>query len=343
MSLRIVFDEARLQAEAFIEENLFVHTRTLEESVASVDEECLGIRQIISGDEFAILTDNIAPIIQYLEDVKIKIAELEETEKQFTRYAKLFDAPAIDWSSFNEMANFVSLRYETWTLLDNFIRNREQWFTCPLNELDTRAMEDQVNAMVRQAVAINRQVQEKGCEEEVTPHLLLELQAIRNSMQVIHDCGNKHMTPAHWNIVLKAATGSDNRFHEGLNLQTLQEYNIMDHKDILAEQSGYATGEWKIVNDLEKIKQTWNGLSFETIPYKNREGVFILTQLEDVIQQLDDHQIELQTIMASRFVAPVRERVEEWIRNLRLVDDVIDEWITLQKKLDVFGVYIFLG
>ncbi|KAF8278750.1 Inner arm dynein 5-1 [Trypanosoma cruzi] len=332
MSLRIVFDEARLQAEAFIEENLFVHTRTLEESVASVDEECLGIRQIISGDEFAILTDNITPIIQYLEDVKIKIAELEETEKQFTRYAKLFDAPAIDWSSFNEMANFVSLRYETWTLLDNFIRNREQWFTCSLNELDTHAMEDQVNAMVRQAVAINRQVQEKGCEEEVTPHLLLELQAIRNSMQVIHDCGNKHMTPAHWNIVLKAATGSDNRFHEGLNLQTLQEYNIMDHKDILAEQSGYATGEWKIVNDLEKIKQTWHDLSFETIPYKNREGVFILTQLEDVIQQLDDHQIELQTIMASRFVAPVRERVEEWIRNLRLVDDVIDEWITLQKN-----------
>ncbi|RNF27392.1 putative dynein heavy chain [Trypanosoma conorhini] len=332
MSLRIVFDDARLQAEAFIEENLPMHTQTLEETVASVEDECIGIKQIISGDEFVVLTDNIEPIIQYLDDIKVKLAEIEESERQLTRYAKLFDASAIDWSSLYEMANLLAVRYETWTLFDKFLRSREQWFMCSLKELDTRAMEDQVNAMVRQSVALSRQIQEKEYEDEVTPHLLLELQALRGSMQVIHDCGNKHMTPAHWNIVLKAATGADNRYHEGLNLQTLQEYNIMDHKDILAEQSGFATGEWRIVNDLDKIKAAWDVLPFETIPYKNREGVFILAQLEDVIQQLDDHQLELQTIMASRFVAPVRERVEEWIRNLRLVGDVIEEWVTLQKN-----------
>ncbi|ESL05658.1 dynein heavy chain [Trypanosoma rangeli SC58] len=332
MSLRIAFDDARLQAEAFIEENLPFHTQTLEVTVASVEDECLGIKQIISGDEFVVLTDNIEPIIQYLKDIKVKLDKLEESERQLTNYAKLFDASAIDWSCLYEMANLLTIRYDTWTLFDNFLTNREQWFTCPLKELDTRVIEDQVNAMVRQSVALNRQILEKEYEDEVTPHLLLELQALRGSMQVIHDCGNKHMTPAHWNIVLKEATGADNRYHEGLNLQTLQEYNIVDHKDILAEQSGFATGEWKIVNDLDKIKAVWDAIPFETMPYKNREKAFILAQLEDVIQQLDDHQIELQTIMASRFVAPVRERVEEWIRNLRLVDDVIEEWITLQKN-----------
>ncbi|RNF08530.1 dynein, axonemal, heavy polypeptide 1 [Trypanosoma rangeli] len=332
MSLRIAFDDARLQAEAFIEENLPFHTQTLEVTVASVEDECIGIKQIISGDEFVVLTDNIEPIIQYLKDIKLKLDKLEESERQLTHYAKLFDTSAIDWSCLYEMVNLLNIRYETWTLFDNFLSSREQWFTCPLKELDTHAIEDQVNAMVRQSVALNRQILEKEYEDEVTPHLLLELQALRGSIQVIHDCGNKHMTPAHWNIVLKEATGIDNRYHEGLNLQTLQEYNILDHKDILAEQSGFATGEWKIVNDLDKIKAVWDVIPFETMPYKNRERAFILAQLEDVIQQLDDHQIELQTIMASRFVAPVRERVEDWIRNLRHVDDVIEEWITLQKN-----------
>lgn len=50
-------------------------------------------------------------------------------------------------------------------------------------------------------------------------------------------------------------------------------------------------------------------MAFTTKPYKNRDSVFILDELDDINQQLDDHQIELQTIMASRFVAPVRERV----------------------------------
>ncbi|KEG09899.1 dynein heavy chain [Trypanosoma grayi] len=332
VSLRILFDEARLQAEAFIEENLSFHVQTLEESVSNVEDECLGIKQILSGDEFIALTEDVEPIIQYLDDIKVKLTEIQASETQLTRYAKLFDVPPIDWTCLTTMANLLFVRHETWTLLDTFVKNKEIWFTCSLKELDTHAMEDQVNLLIRQSGALNRQIQEKEYGDEVLAHLLTELQLIRGIMPVVHDCGNKHMTPTHWNVVLKAATGTDNRYHEGLNLQSLQECNIFEHKEILSEQSGFATGEWKIVNDLDKVKSLWDTTSFETKPYKNRDGVFILDQLEDVIQQLDDNQVELQTIMASRSVAPVRERVEEWIRNLRLVSDVIDEWITLQKN-----------
>ncbi|ORC87581.1 dynein heavy chain [Trypanosoma theileri] len=332
VSLRILFDEARLHAEEFIEENMPTHIQTLQETVSNVEDECLGLKQILSGDEFIALTDNIKPIIEYLDDIKVKLGDVEESERQLTQYAKLFDIPAIDWSCLSTMTHLLNVRYDTWTLLDKFVNCKDEWFTSSVKELDTRTMEDQINLMIRQSGALNRLIQEKDYEDEVVPHLLMELQALRTIMPVVHDCGNKHMTSTHWNIVLKAATGAENRYHEGINLQTLHDFNILEFKDILAEQSGFATGEWKIVNDLDKIKNTWNAISFETKPYKNRDGVFILDQLEDVIQQLDDHQIELQTIMASRFVAPVRERVEEWIRNLRLLGDVIDEWITLQKS-----------
>ncbi|KAH8612560.1 putative Dynein heavy chain N terminal region 2 domain1 [Trypanosoma vivax] len=332
VSLQILFDEARLHAEAFIEENLPFHTRTLEENIGNVVDECVALKQLLSGEEFVNLTDQVEPIIQYLNELNAKLVEIQASETQLTRYAKLFDVPPIDWSALKMMASLLHVRHEAWTLLDTFVKDRDTWFNCTLKELDPSAMEDKINKLMRQTGALNRQIQEKGYEDEVCPHLLLELQALRSMMPVIHDCGNKHMTATHWNVVLKAATGADNRYHEGLNLQTLQEFNIFDHKEILAEHSGFATGEWKIINDLDKIKNTWNNISFTAKPYKNREGVYILDQLEDVIQQLDDNQVELQTTMASRFVAPVRDRVEEWIHNLRHVGNVIDEWVNLQKN-----------
>ncbi|SCU71914.1 Cytoplasmic dynein 2 heavy chain (DYNC2H1), putative [Trypanosoma equiperdum] len=332
MSLQILFDEARLHAEAFIEENLPFHTQTLEDSVCNVEDECVTIKQILTNSEFVVLTENVEPIIQYLAELNTKLSEIQASETQLTKYAKLFDRPPIDWSTLKEMRSLVFVRREAWTLLDTFMKQREMWFNSPVRELDTAAMEDEVNQLIRRTGALNRQVQEKEYEDEVGQHLLTELQELRAIMPVIHDCGNKHMTDSHWNIVLREATGSDNRYHEGLSLRNLQDLNILEYKEVLSEQVGLATGEWKISNDLDKIKQTWNGISFTTKPYRNRDGVFILDALEDVIQQLDDNQVELQTIMASRFAAPVRDRVEEWIRNLRHVGNVMEEWTNLQKN-----------
>ncbi|KAL7709827.1 dynein heavy chain cytosolic putative [Lotmaria passim] len=331
-SLQSVYDSARMQAEEFIEANMPTHVDTLQAEVASVEEECVGLNEILLGEEFGALTDNTEPLLQYLTDVNAKLTEIEAREEQLSRYAKLFNQRSFDWSCVSDVKTLFQAREEAWNLLETFNKKAELWFETPVKELNTVEMEEQVNLLARRAGAVNRTMLERGYEDEVAPHLLEELQSIRANMTVIHDCGNKHMTQDHWNVVLKQITGNAYSYHDDLNLNALEEWDIYAYKDALAEQSGLATGEWKISNDLKAVKQVWDSLDFVTKPYKNREGVFILDQLEDVIQQLDDHQIELQTTMASRFVAPVRDKVEKWISDLRLIGDVIDEWIALQKN-----------
>ncbi|KPA86847.1 putative dynein heavy chain [Leptomonas pyrrhocoris] len=331
-SLRSVFDSARLQAGEFIEENMPTHVDTLQAEVASVEEECAGLNEMLLGEEFAALSDNTEPLLQYLIDINAKLTEIEAREEQLSRYAKLFSQHSFDWSFISDVKALFQAREEVWNLLTTFNKKTEYWFETPVKELDTLEMEEQVNLLVRRAGVVNRTMLERNYEDEVAPHLIEELRSIRVNMGVIHDCGNKHMTQEHWNAVLKQITGNAYSYHDDLNLNALEEWNIFAYKEALSEQSGLATGEWKISNDLDAVKQIWDALGFTTKPYKNREGVFILDQLEDVIQQLDDHQIELQTTMASRFVAPVRDKVEKWIHDLRLVGDVIDEWITLQKN-----------
>ncbi|KAG5501858.1 hypothetical protein JKF63_04128 [Porcisia hertigi] len=331
-SLRTLFDDARIRAEEFIEENMPTHVDTLQSEVANVEEECSGLNEILLGEEFAVLADNTEPLLQYLADINAKLAEVESSEQQLNRFAQLFDLPPFDWSIVSDVKTLYQAREETWSILDSFNKKSEYWFETPVKELDTLEMEEQVNLMIRRAGVVNRTMLEHNYEDEVAPHLLEELQSIRTNMSVIHDCGNKHMTAEHWSIILKQVTGTAYSYHDDLNLHSLEEWDIFSFKEVLSEQSGLATGEWKISNDLDVIRERWETLNFTTKPYKGRDGLFILGDLEEIIQQLDDHQIELQTTMASRFVAPVRGKVEKWIRDLRIVGKVIEEWITLQKN-----------
>jgi dynein heavy chain len=48
--------------------------------------------------------------------------------------------------------------------------------------------------------------------------------------------------------------------------------------------------------------------------------------------QLEDHQVMLQTMMASRYITGVREQVESWDKRLALLSETLDEWINCQKQ-----------
>ena len=48
--------------------------------------------------------------------------------------------------------------------------------------------------------------------------------------------------------------------------------------------------------------------------------------------QLEDSQVALQTILASRFVGGIRTEVEEWEKKLSLLSEMMDEWLACQRS-----------
>eukprot|EP00796_Vickermania_ingenoplastis_P012918 gene12918-8775_t len=287
VSLHVIFDEARLHADEFIEENMAAHIETLQSEVANVEEECAGVQQILSGEDFSAISDNTEGMLECLADIKGRIDAIKSGEEELTRFGRLFDVPPFDWTIVSDVTSLYNARQDMWSLLDMFNKKIEYWFDCPVKVLNTQEMEEEVNLMIRRAGNGNRVMAEKSYEDELAQHLSTNSKLLGSTY--------------HWNIVLKAMTGAAYSYHDGLSLRTLQERNVFHFKEVLAEQSGLATGEWKITNDLDLIKQVWDGINFGTKSYKNLDGVYILDSLDEIIQQLDDHQIELQTIMASRF------------------------------------------
>ena len=103
------------------------------------------------------------------------------------------------------------------------------------------------------------------------------------------------------------------------------------HKESIEEISGVASGEYALELQLAKIQQGWKEAAFGVKSYRESKDVFILGGLDDVFAQLDDNQALLQTMLASRFVAGIRQQVEIWDKKLARVSETLDEWLAVQR------------
>lgn len=83
---------------------------------------------------------------------------------------------------------------------------------------------------------------------------------------------------------------------------------------------------------LKKIQHTWDSEEFEVSNYKDRRDVFILTEVDEVIMQLDDSMVSINTILGSQYVGAIREAVEEWRSKLLLLQETLEEWLQCQKS-----------
>lgn len=63
--------------------------------------------------------------------------------------------------------------------------------------------------------------------------------------------------------------------------------------------------------------------------------------MDDILQILDDHSMNLQSMSASPFIGPFMGAVQKWEKCLTLVFEIVDEWLAAQRKwLYLEGIFI---
>ena len=78
----------------------------------------------------------------------------------------------------------------------------------------------------------------------------------------------------------------------------------------------------------------------DIIPYKT--GYFRLRSVEDLFTLLEDNQVLLSSMKASRFVKPFESQVDKWERMLSLIMETIEGILAVQKQW-MYLENIFVG
>ena len=66
-----------------------------------------------------------------------------------------------------------------------------------------------------------------------------------------------------------------------------------------------ATGEAKLQKDLANLELAWKELNLVTMPYKDKEGVFVLGGIDELYAFLDENLANINMIRGNQYKAVV--------------------------------------
>ena len=80
------------------------------------------------------------------------------------------------------------------------------------------------------------------------------------------------------------------------------------------------------------MEDSWKSTEFPVIPFRDSKDVFILGGVDDIQVLLDDSQVNMATIAGSRYVGPIKARVDDMQRQLNLFSETLEEWTNCQRS-----------
>ena len=168
----------------------------------------------------------------------------------------------------------------------------------------------------------------------MVPVLKEKVEKQKDRMSMITNLRNEAFKPRHWTLIEECLGQKlpEEGDEQVLTMKLLEEWEAFNHTEEIEEISGQASGEAALEVMLKKVENAWKTTEFVVLPHRDTKDVFILGGTDEIQVQLDDSRVAMATIMSSRYVGPIKERVDEWSKNLNLMNDCLEEWLNCQRN-----------
>lgn len=285
---------------------------------------------------------NVESLIQAVTLPNTALDELKKLKKRFNdlreralTYIKYKQVLLQDPPEINEIKEFDTkwdLRHMLWDRRNTWDQDYKHWRYDNFKEqVDALEVEVKVKEYLRDCVQLKQKLA-KEQKDEVLEKLTADVQGMNAMIDLILSLGNRALLPRHWKKIFSY-------FPEGQAWSSTKSYSLNDYlsydaleiKEKIAEVSAIASGEKGIHDQLIEIQNLWKETYFIVANYRDLKDRYILGSIEEITMQLEDHQVSIQTMLGSKYVADIRPEVEEWEKKLSYISDVIDEWLSCQR------------
>merc|ERR1711871_127875 len=152
-------------------------------------------------------------------------------------------------------------------------------------------------------------------------------------LPMINDLHSPAMRDRHWKGLAKICKVKSIEPHDPkFTFEDTVKLKLHEHGDDCEDIIDTAAKELKIEKKLTDIEKLWRVLELDYIPHNDSE-LCLIKPSEDVIEGLEGHQLELQTMIGmGKFVEFFKDRVLMWQSNLGTVEDVLKVWTNVSRN-----------
>ena len=302
-----------------------------------VDSEILGLADIVeevakraadpmTEDE----NEDMDKVIAYVTTLMTEIEVIKNREKDLMAFQEGFQmSEANPIPAIADTYRDISDKLKLWTSLKEWQIITADWKETTFADLDAPLLEAEVARYDKIVKQVDRSL--KG--SPVVPTLRSLVEAFRLTVPVITCLKNPDLKDHHWKQLDDIVGQELSKDPASWTLGVLIDLNAMVLRDEISAVSYQATQEQQLNEMLNGVIQTWVGVEFAVNPHKDQKDAYVLGQIDDVVEQMDESMVVISTIATNRYCSGVlRQRVDRWETDMRYMQECLDKWLELQRK-----------
>uniref|UniRef100_UPI00398F6457 dynein axonemal heavy chain 6 isoform X2 n=1 Tax=Pristiophorus japonicus TaxID=55135 RepID=UPI00398F6457 len=323
-SVRTVIDRAVNERDS----NITKLCRCMDKDIDVLNEEVRAVRMQEQDPQLLDINSDRLKVKTTLEDMQTVMDELQKLAFEYKSYQKNFKVEISKFDLLEEVHADLKLKQLLWNSLNEWDLRMDEWLQLKFETIDA---EDLTSEVTKYSKFVNQL--EKGLPPNtVVAKLKDNVDAMRQKLPVITNLRNPCLKHRHWELMEHTIGAKLIDAHEPVTLARLIERNIFEHAEEIQNVSGQASGEAALETILKKVEDGWKLTEFTVLAHRDAKDIFILGGTDEIQALLDDSIINVATIASSRYVGPIKGRVDEWHKLLSLFGDTLDQWLTCQRN-----------
>ncbi|KAL2078484.1 hypothetical protein ACEWY4_026169 [Coilia grayii] len=260
-----------------------------------------------------------------LDKIQESIVSFETEMEALSRSASLFEVNVPDYKQLKACRKDIVLLKELWDMVLLVKGNMDDWKTTLWKDINVDDMDMETKKYAKDIKGLDKEMRAwdafSGLDSMVKNML--------TSLRAVGDLQNPAIRDRHW-LQLMMATKVKFEMSEETTLEDLLQLNLHEFEDEVRGIVDKAVKESGMEKMLRELDKTWSVMVFEHEPH-SRTGTMLLKPNEELVETLEDNQVQLQTLMTSKYIAHFLEEVSSWQQKLSTADSVISIWFQVQR------------
>ncbi|PNJ55825.1 DNAH11 isoform 1 [Pongo abelii] len=260
-----------------------------------------------------------------LDKANEELEALEEEMLQMQESTRLFEVALPEYKQMKQCRKEIKLLKGLWDVIIYVRRSIDNWTETQWRQINVEQMDVELRRFAKEIWSLNKEVRVwdaytglEGTVKDMTA-----------SLRAITELQSPALRDRHWHQLMKAI-GVKFLINEATTLAdllALQLHRVEDDVRRIVDKAVKELGTEKVITE---ISQTWATVKF-SYEVHYRTGIPLLKFDEQLFETLEHNQVQLQTLLQSKYVEYFIEQVLSWQNKLNIADLVIFTWMEVQR------------
>uniref|UniRef100_A0A182IR22 AAA+ ATPase domain-containing protein n=1 Tax=Anopheles atroparvus TaxID=41427 RepID=A0A182IR22_ANOAO len=277
--------------------------------------------------------------VELMETYGKEIDLMDRQRIELENAEKLFDIPLTDYDDFLQCKHEYEEIQVVYKLYLQQKIAREKWSHTLWANLNPQALLEGIDNFMKEFRLLPRNIRQAA----VGQALDTKMKQFKSSIPLMLSLKDEALRERHWQKLMEKTGQHFDMSPDRFTLDNMFAMELHKYQDIAEEIINNAIKELAIERSVQEIADIWKRMSFNMIRYEKggRMRGHILGPTDEIMQVLEENSMNLQSMAASQFIGPFMPTVQRWEKHLTLISEIIDEWVSVQRKwLYLEGIFI---